>query len=439
MKKRFLWRTEKSTLGGYRQQSQMCYHQDQDEGCIVFHASPNRISGLCNFSSMTKLSFNQEEDTVKEKRASNEAQDQTETAEAPIFRLPVELIQCIASYLTSDYHACLSLTCKRMMHTIGTKAWNDLTLIPPLEPPGSWSLPKRVSFLECLSRDSKGQVLCKCCEKLHRLDPPNVLPKALLKSRNCVLHHGMIYYSVTEDKGFAITGPHVVAGLVQAQEELESIQFLSGHTQVDDPRGRISYTLDFSARQVNSRLIQRIEHNICLKSIRSTWWRHGPLRLPMFEAHSLPIYICRHHNLKPSPRPWEIAKTCGALFPHGIIAATPRGGFWGWRTQLQRNVILKRGTRHTQPWVTEMNQIERSYCETGKPFVWGCVECPTKWTIEWVDRTLKIVVWKNFGNDKGLRTVWMSHVGKPNMPRTHAWLEFKTGEESNDSHAKGKI
>jgi hypothetical protein len=244
----------------------------------------------------------------------------------------------------------------------------------------------------------------------------------------------MIYYSVTEATGYAIMAPQVVAGLVLAQEELKPIPFLGGHAKVHDPEGRISYTLDFSARLVDSRLIQRVEHNISLAPGQSTWWRRSLLRLPVYEAHRLPVQICRHHNMKPPSRPWDIGKPCGGLFAYGIIAATPKDAFWGWTTQLQRNVILKRAVRHTQPWITEINQIERSREKTGQPFVWGCVECPTKWTIEWDDRALKIVVWKNFGNDKGLRTVWLSHVGQPNMKRTHAWLEFRTGEEEYNSY-----
>ena len=244
------------------------------------------------------------------------------------------------------------------------------------------------------------------------------------------MHHGMIYYPVTNDTGFAITGPHVVAGLVLAKEEQETIPFLGEQVKLKDPKGRISYTLDFSARIVDTRLILRTEHNIRLDPSSSTWWRRGPFHLPLFEIHRLPIQICRHHNVKPPTRPWDIAKSCSPLFPFAIMDATPKREFWGWMTETQRDIILKYATRHWRPWITEMNQVERSRKQTGETFVWGCVECSTKWTIEWVDRGLKILVWKNLGNDTSLRTAWRAHVGVPNMARSHCWMEFRTGEET---------
>jgi hypothetical protein len=360
----------------------------------------------------------------------------------PILKLPTEILQHIASYLSSDYKACLSLTCKQMLYIIGSKSWTALTR-PSLRNTNnsSDSLPPLdqrllLSFLECLSRDSSTFALCRCCMRLHEVDPPCVTENYFLhRQRRCVEHHGLLWYPTKQDEGYAITGAHVVKALHISSNLGNSdsaIDFLTGKATIPDRNGRMDYSLSFSARMVKGNLIQRIEHTITPKQPTS-WYQRGLFALPVFAVHSVPIRICRHHFTVPTARPWDVANTVGSLFPAAIIYATPKKAFWAWRAEWMRELVFKRVKSANKYWITEDNQVDRCKQQDGLLYVWGCVQCATKFRVEWIGRTLKIVVWKNFGSDKALGKAWKSHVGKtPNLGRTHSCLDFKTGEEESD-------
>ena len=74
-------------------------------------------------------------------------------------RLPVEMLQLIASFLTTDSAASFSLCSKSLQWAIGNQSWFTLRT---KDQKGA-----RLSFLISLQRDLREWLLCYHCEKLH--------------------------------------------------------------------------------------------------------------------------------------------------------------------------------------------------------------------------------------------------------------------------------
>jgi hypothetical protein len=336
----------------------------------------------------------------------------------PILKLPTEILQHITSYITSDCIACLSLSCKQMLHILGSKSWTALSSKPSesSEDAGRrgtriiWEPNLLLNLLECLARDDSSLALCRCCIRLHTVDPPAVVEHYFLHRKwSCIDHHGRLYYPTGQGEGYAITGAQVVKALHLASisgNRDSNVDFLRGEAVVQNRRNKkMDYSLSFSARMVDGHLIQRIEHTIKPTKPPSPYER-GMFALPLFTVHRVPIEICRHHYSTPASRPWDVANTVGSLFPAAVLYATPKKDFWAWRAEWMRQIVFKRVTKANKYWITEDNQVERCKMQEGAPYIWGCVECATKFRVEWVGRTLKIVVWKNFGKEKSLGREW---------------------------------
>ena len=111
----------------------------------------------------------------------------TDNQKAPIFALPVEIIQLIsAAFLPVDAAASLALSSRLMLKILGTQTLRSLLL--------DRHDIERTRFLENLERDLPDWLLCPHCSKFHPVDR-NAHPRQLWRYYNekkCVRVNGVV-------------------------------------------------------------------------------------------------------------------------------------------------------------------------------------------------------------------------------------------------------
>ena len=111
----------------------------------------------------------------------------THNQKAPIFALPVEIIQHIsAAFLPVDDAASLALSSRSMLMILGTQTLRSLL--------SDRNATERTRFLENLERNLPDWLLCPHCSKFHRVDP-NAHPLQLWRywnEKKCVRVNGVV-------------------------------------------------------------------------------------------------------------------------------------------------------------------------------------------------------------------------------------------------------
>lgn len=106
--------------------------------------------------------------------------------DSTIEKLPVEIQQHIASFLTPDSAACLTLCSKSLKGVIGQRSWFALQTKDQKK--------ARLSFLMVLQRDLPQWLPCYHCEKLHpfNLKPCSYSPRRFWEDHPCALADGFL-------------------------------------------------------------------------------------------------------------------------------------------------------------------------------------------------------------------------------------------------------
>ena len=111
----------------------------------------------------------------------------TGNKKAPIYALPVEVIQYISvAFLPADAAASLALCSRSMLKILGSQTLRSLAL--------DRHDTERTRFLENLERDLPDWLLCPHCLKFHPVDP-NAHPRQLwldFKEKKCVRVNGVV-------------------------------------------------------------------------------------------------------------------------------------------------------------------------------------------------------------------------------------------------------
>lgn len=132
---------------------------------------------------------------------------------SPLCRLPREILQDIVTYIRPSEEACLTLTCKQLLHIIGKKSWQAVN--------GSGWGRERRNFGWLLVLDLPKHAYCLECSRLHRRPPwvlferPGFANLPLKRLRDCERNLGSIQLC----KGFALS--HRLVYLAMRSHQLD--------------------------------------------------------------------------------------------------------------------------------------------------------------------------------------------------------------------------
>jgi hypothetical protein len=144
----------------------------------------------------------------------------------PILSLPLELLLQIYESLETDAQALLTLTCKTLLHRLGSRSWEHPVLAgiwrgdahisrsdAPRHMP-TWLLTPetliRVPFLQALARDSPQLTYCSWCRVLHpNLPSPSQL-KLTKNAPTCLVAKGVVdWFAKDGSQDYTLLWDHV--------------------------------------------------------------------------------------------------------------------------------------------------------------------------------------------------------------------------------------
>ncbi|KAL2793499.1 hypothetical protein BJX66DRAFT_225043 [Aspergillus keveii] len=279
----------------------------------------------------------------------------------PLFRIPRELLYLITTHLPPAGLACLTLTCKLALETLGIDIWAEFRGRARLlhGPEGS--------LCKLLARDLPGHEYCVRCETAHPpLRPPRE-HRVNKFTQSCFGSDATIdYWPQLEEGGYSIVWPHIqrafeerLPGVVDSG----TIELFDGELTVK--AGSVNYTLRSSAHWIKRNLVLQQEYRLSS--------RQGVLQA--VDVTSLPLRICahhttattpptppsvRHHAAKPVPNSPLLTHAIATAFPSNLSKKLPKADF-------------------RDPAPSEATQMRTG---AGDPeFIWRCRSCPTKFRV----------------------------------------------------------
>lgn len=175
---------------------------------------------------------------------------------ATIEKLPVEVQQHIASFLTPESAACLTLCSKSLQRVVGQQSWFALRTTDQKK--------ARLSFLMALQRDLRDWLLCYHCEKLHPFDlkPYPYTPWPFRYEHPCFHADGLL--DLLPSFALRFSYVHMIMKLHQ-QHATENIFLESlSHALSSVHNHHVSHS-HTSARITNSNLLVKLELRILLR------------------------------------------------------------------------------------------------------------------------------------------------------------------------------
>ncbi|KAL2837248.1 hypothetical protein BJY01DRAFT_258445 [Aspergillus pseudoustus] len=349
--------------------------------------------------------------TFPQRSVSQTSTDPNESSR--LFRIPRELLYEITAHLPPAGLACLTLTCKLALETLGTDSWAAFRGRARLyhSPEGS--------LCNLLARDLPGHEYCVRCETAHPpLKPPRG-HRCTKYTQSCFGFEATIdSWPQTEHGGYSIVWPHIQQTFeARGADAVNSppLELFEGDFSIR--AGTVNYRLISSARWIDRNLVLEQEYRV------SSAVTKGPLQAA--DVTSLPLRVCAHLTTatappkgQPAPRKAAQAVPNGPLLTHAITSAFP--------VSLRRNVPASKTFRAPRP--SEETQMTEGEGDPG--FIWRCRSCPTKFKVEYVSQSggeLVVRAWYSFGKEV-YRAVdywkWFVRRDHENLGRTKRNSEF---------------
>lgn len=305
------------------------------------------------------------------------------------FKLPVELIQHVSSYLSLPERICFTLTCKEAANSVGSNIWGSF------KRETHWALndelvSSRDLLLDFLLRDlGAGPAYCEACGIIH---PPMLPPHRRRRTEwtsACLGQDAEIDYLPGEGGiGYRLVFEHIVRcmkdseGLVNEDGQSPDLKMLRGDLIVAKPVQGLTWRLSSCGRYFGSRLILSHVH-----TFRNVNQQHT---LSAKQVLDLPVRLCPHQStttaLPVQSRYFKARNANGPLLTYAIISVFPKA--------LQKGVdmYLFRAS-------TKLEQEQMSAAEAGHGLIYMCRSCPTKYRVELTAGELRIMTWHCFGGN----------------------------------------
>ncbi|KAL2844436.1 hypothetical protein BJX68DRAFT_242993 [Aspergillus pseudodeflectus] len=303
-----------------------------------------------------------------------------------LFRIPRELLYTITTHLLPAGLACLTLTCKLAVETLGMDIWAEFRGRARLlhGPEGS--------LCKLLARDLPGHEYCVRCETAHPpLRPPRE-HRVNKFTQSCFGSEATIDYwpQKGEAEGYSLVWPHIQRAFEEREPgvvDSGAIELFNGDFTIQ--AGTVNYTLCSSARWIKRNLILRQEYR--LSSTQGN--------LQAVDVTSLPLRICAHHTTATAlPTPPSVrhnaakpAPNCPLLI-HAIATAFP--------DHLRKKVPGPNLPSFRDPAASDATQMRVGGGDPG--FIWRCRSCPTKFRVAYIpenDGELVVHAWYCFGKE----------------------------------------
>ncbi|KAL3492309.1 hypothetical protein BJX62DRAFT_203188 [Aspergillus germanicus] len=300
----------------------------------------------------------------------------------PLFRIPRELLYAITTHLPDAGLACLTLTCKLALETLGIDIWPQFRGRARLlhGPEGS--------LCKLLARDLPGYEYCVRCEKAHPpLRPPRE-HRINKFTQSCFGIEATIdYWPQLEQGGYSIVWPHIQNAFEERGPGIVDsgpIELFDGDFTIQ--AGGVNYSLRSSAAWVRKNLVLQQEY--CLSSTKGA--------LQAVDVTTLPLRLCAHHTTATTPPTAPSVRQHAAkpvpnspLLTHAIITAFP---------SVLSKKLPKADFRDPAP--SEATQMKNG---AGDPdFLWRCRSCPTKFRVAYTPEKggqLVVLAWYCFGSE----------------------------------------
>ncbi|KAI0889587.1 uncharacterized protein GGS22DRAFT_148661 [Annulohypoxylon maeteangense] len=293
-----------------------------------------------------------------------------------LFKIPLEILWEISSFLPQKSAVCFTLTCKLALHTLGTSSWKYKSIVET-----EMRLPPRWRLMRLLTHDIRepGFAACRACMILHRQYPFLARPSEYRKFKfklYCPSQRPVMEFLPLDDAGFGynFAWEHLLHGMKSSPVDSDSpIEYLSGSFRVPHPY--LKYTVSSSARRVRGRdrdrtrgsLVIRHDHCISLSS------PERPLRPD--DILRIPLRICPHHNPPANKlimkNAAEYATLNSPIFTHSIVSAFPVTQ----RTKAHKSGVFRK------PSAEELERM--TFIDNNNNLLFQCRSCHTKWRAQY--------------------------------------------------------